>query len=218
MRKRGFMMKQMKQTTQNWLDWIEKLQSLAQAGLYYSHERFDLERYEEIRDITAKMMASLSDLPLPKVKELFCNETGYQTPKIDTRAAIFEDDKILLVHENSGKWSLPGGWCDVDQSVAANTIKEAKEEAGLDVEIQRVIAIDDWRRHNKMNMPYGVIKIFSLCKVLGGAFQPNIETTEARYFAEDELPENIAAEKNSLDQLHRCFAAYHNPDWKTTMD
>ncbi len=213
--KRGFMMDS---TTQKWLDWIAKLQSLAQAGLYYSHNDFDLERYEEIRTITVKMMASVSDLPLAKVRDLFCNETGYQTPKLDTRAAIFKDGKILLVHEGTGKWSLPGGWCDVDQSVASNTVKEAKEEAGLDVEIERVIAIDDWRRHNKTNHPYGIIKIFSLCRVLGGDFRPNIETTETRYFAENELPEDLAVEKNSLDQIHRCFAAYHNSDWQTTVD
>lgn len=203
---------------QQWLDWTVKIQSLAQAGLHYGRDRFDLERYQELRDIAAAMMAAQADLPLAKVKDLFCNETGYQTPKIDTRAAIFQEDKILLVHESTGKWSLPGGWCDVDQSVADNTIKEVKEEAGLDVAITRVIAIDDWRRHNRCNNPYGIIKIFSLCKVLGGSFQPNIETTEAAYFSEQELPQNIALEKNSLDQIHRCFAAHRTPDWKTTMD
>lgn len=203
---------------QQWLDWIVKIQSLAQAGLHYGRDRFDLERYQELRDIAAAMMAAQADLPLARVKEIFCNETGYQTPKIDTRAAIFQEDKILLVHESTGKWSLPGGWCDVDQSVADNTIKEVKEEAGLDVAITRVIAIDDWRRHNRCNNPYGIIKIFSLCKVLGGSFQPNIETTEAAYFSEQELPQNIALEKNSLDQIHRCFAAHRMPDWKTTMD
>lgn len=168
---------------QQWLDWIVKIQSLAQAGLHYGHDRFDLERYAELRDIAAKMMAAQSDLPLAKVRQLFCNEEGYQTPKIDTRAAIFQDGKLLLVHESTGKWSLPGGWCDVDQSVASNTIKEAKEEAGLDV-----------------------------------AVEPNIETTEARYFARHELPENIAEEKTSREQIDRCFAAAADPDWQTRID
>ena len=92
---------------QQWLDWIVRIQSLAQAGLHYGHDRFDLERYAELRDIAAKMMAAQSDLPLAKVRQLFCNEEGYQTPKIDTRAAIFQDGKLLLVHESTGKWSLP---------------------------------------------------------------------------------------------------------------
>ncbi|MDD7746156.1 MAG: NUDIX hydrolase N-terminal domain-containing protein [Mitsuokella jalaludinii] len=95
---------------QQWLDWTVKIQSLAQAGLHYGRDRFDLERYQELRDIAAAMMAAQADLPLAKVKEIFCNETGYQTPKIDTRAAIFQEDNILLVHESTGKWSLPGGW------------------------------------------------------------------------------------------------------------
>ena len=84
---------------QQWLDWIVRIQSLAQAGLHYGHDRFDLERYAELRDIAAKMMAAQSDLPLAKVRQLFCNEEGYQTPKIDTRAAIFQDGKLLLVHD-----------------------------------------------------------------------------------------------------------------------
>ena len=106
-----------------WIDLIVELQGLAQAGLTYGKDVYDKERYERIRDISAEMMAELSGVPVEKVKDLFCNETGYQTPKIDTRAAIFEEGKILLVHENNGTWSLPGGWCDVNVSVTENTIK-----------------------------------------------------------------------------------------------
>lgn len=120
-----------------WIDLIVELQGLAQAGLTYGKDVYDKERYERIRDISAEMMAELSGVPVEKVKDLFCNETGYQTPKIDTRAAIFEEGKILLVHENNGTWSLPGGWCDVNVSVTENTIKEVKEEAGLDVSCQK---------------------------------------------------------------------------------
>ena len=115
-----------------WLKWAVELQALAQTGLYYSKDIFDTERYERIREIAAEMLAHQTEIPLEKVKDLFCNETGYQTPKIDTRAAIFREGKILLVQEKNGTWSLPGGWCDVDLSVKENTIKEVKEEAGLD--------------------------------------------------------------------------------------
>lgn len=131
-----------------WIDLIVELQGLAQAGLTYGKDVYDKERYERIRDISAEMMAELSGVPVEKVKDLFCNETGYQTPKIDTRAAIFEEGKILLVHENNGTWSLPGGWCDVNVSVTENTIKEVKEEAGLDVSVKSVIAIQDREKHN----------------------------------------------------------------------
>lgn len=48
----------------------------------------DIERYERLREISAEMIEEKSNINLEKVKDLFCNETGYQTPKIDTRAAI----------------------------------------------------------------------------------------------------------------------------------
>ena len=131
-----------------WLKWAVELQALAQTGLYYSKDIFDTERYERIREIAAEMLAHQTEIPLEKVKDLFCNETGYQTPKIDTRAAIFREGKILLVQEKNGTWSLPGGWCDVDLSVKENTIKEVKEEAGLDVCADMVIAVQDREKHN----------------------------------------------------------------------
>lgn len=201
-----------------WIEWAIELQSLAQAGLTYGKDVYDKERYERIREISAEMMANISDLPLDKVKELFCNESGYQTPKIDTRAAIFQDNKILLVHENNGTWSLPGGWCDVNVSVAENAIKEVKEEAGLDVVADRIIAVQDWRKHNVTNYAYGVCKIFMACSVIGGSFVENIETTEYRYFAEDELP-TLATEKNSVKQIKMCFKAHHaGNQWHTLFD
>lgn len=94
------------------------------------------------------MLALRTDMPTEKLRDLFCHETGYQTPKVDTRAAVFIDGKILPVHENSGTWSLPGGWCDVDHSVASNTEKKVFEEAGPTVHAERLIAVQDWRRHN----------------------------------------------------------------------
>ena len=118
---------------EKWLNWAIEIQSLAQAGLAYTNNVYDIERYERLREISAEIISEKSDLSLEKTKDLFCNETGYQTPKIDTRAAIFKDDKILLVHENNGTWSLPGGWCDVLESVKSNTVKEVREETGLEL-------------------------------------------------------------------------------------
>lgn len=131
-----------------WIDYAIRIQSIAQAGLQYGKDKFDIERYEELRKISAEMISAKTDIPVNKVLDLFCNEKGYQTPKIDTRAAIIVDDKILLVHENNGTWSLPGGWCDVDQSVASNIEKEVKEETGFTVNAEKLIAVQDWRKHN----------------------------------------------------------------------
>ena len=200
-----------------WLQWAIELQSLAQAGLTYGKDEYDKERYERIRDISAEMIARKSDISIEKVIDLFCNESGYQTPKIDTRAAIFENGKILLVRETNGKWSLPGGWVDVNVSVGDNVVKEVKEESGLDVKVDKVIAIQDRARHNLPVYAYGVCKVFAQCSVIGGSFEPNIETTEFRYFTEDDLPE-LATEKNNEEQIKMCFSAYHSKDWKTILE
>ena len=122
------------------LQWAVELQSLAQAGIFYGKDAFDRERYERIREIAAEMISYKTDIPKNKAKNLFCSEIGYQTPKIDCRAAIFQNDKILLVQEKNGTWSLPGGWVDVNVSVK-NVIKEVKNEAGLDVNTDLVIAV-----------------------------------------------------------------------------
>ena len=202
---------------EKWLEWAIELQSLAQAGLTYGKDVYDRERYERIRDISAEILSYKTDISVEKVKNLFCNEVGYQTPKLDTRAAVFEHEKILLVKENNGKWSLPGGWVDVNLSVKENTVKEVKEDSGLDVTADRIIAIQDRDRHNLPAYSYGVCKIFVLCSVLGGEFEKNIETTEFRYFNKAELPE-LATEKNTKEQIEMCFNAYYNKNWIVEFD
>ena len=189
------------------LDWAMKIQSIAQTGLAYCRDEFDRERYTELRELSAEMLAERTELPVGRVRELFCGESGYQTPKLDTRAAIVEDGRILLVRERDGRWALPGGWCDVDRSVAENTVKEALEETGLTVEAERLIAVQDWRRHNACNYIYGIIKIFVLCRAIGGEFAQNIETTETAYFSAEELPELLAVEKTSREQALMCLDA-----------
>ena len=203
---------------EKWLKWAIEIQSLAQAGLTYTDNVYDIERYERLREISAEIMAEKSNISLDKVKDLFCDETGYQTPKIDTRAVIFKDDRILLTHENNGTWSLPGGWCDVLESVGSNTIKEVKEETGLDVETTKIIAVQDRNKHNKPIYAYGVCKVFVLCNVIGGEFIENIETTEIKYFSLDEIPNNLAEEKTNREQIEMCFEAYKNDNWQVQFD
>lgn len=202
---------------EKWLSWAVELQSLAQAGLFYTRDEFDKVRYERIREISAEMISYKSDIPIETVKDLFCNEIGYQTPKLDTRAAIFERDKILLVKEKNGTWSLPGGWVDVDISVKESAIKEVKEEAGLDVTADLVIAVQDREKHNLPPYAYKICKVFVLCTVAGGEFEVNMETVESRYFALEELPV-LAEEKTTEEQIRMCFDAYRAKHWKTLID
>lgn len=203
---------------EKWLKWAMEIQSLAQGGLAYTNNVYDIERYERLREIAAEMVAEKSNINLEKVKDLFCNEKGYQTPKIDTRAAIFKDNKILLVHENDGRWALPGGWCDVLESVKSNTLKEVREEAGLEAKAIKIIAIQDRNKHNKPVYAYGICKVFVLCEAIGGAFAENIETTETKYFSLGEIPENLAEEKTSKEQIKMCFEAANSENWQTLFD
>jgi len=199
-----------------WLSWAIELQALAQNGLAYTKDVYDQERFERIREIAAEILAMKADLSTDVVKDLFCNETGYQTPKLDTRAAIFKDNQILLVKEN-GKWSLPGGWVDVTDSVYSNTVKEVKEESGFDVEPIRLIAVQDRNKHNHPPYPYGICKIFVLCKLLGGEFVHNPETSECNFFSINELPE-LWLEKNTREQVTMCFQANDNERWAVRFD
>ncbi len=200
------------------LEWAMKIQGIAQSGLAYCKNEYDIERYMQLREISAEMISERTDIPAGKIKEIFCGETGYQTPKIDTRAAIFCEGKILLVREKSGMWALPGGWCDVDMSVGENTVKEAKEEAGLCVTAERIIAVQDWRKHNAHNYIFGIIKIFVLCRLIGGEFIPNIETTESAYFGRDEIPKELATNKTTKEQILMCFEANENDNAKVVFD
>lgn len=199
------------------MDYIIELQFIAQTGLAYSSNVFDIERFQRLREISAEMLSGLTDEPLDFVREVFCSEKGFQTPKLDCRGAVIEDDKILLVQETDGRWALPGGWVDVNQTIKNNLIKEMKEEAGLDVEAGRLVAILDRNRHNSPRYIYNIAKVFILCKSLGGEFVENIETLQRGYFTYDDLPE-LATEKTSREQIKMCLEAHRDSDWKVIFD
>jgi ADP-ribose pyrophosphatase YjhB (NUDIX family) len=204
--------------TNPWLKWAVELQSIAQAGLTYSKDVFDLERFRRIREISAEIMSMQTGMTVEHVKDIFCNETGFQTPKLDTRAAIFRDDKILLVKERNGTWSLPGGWMEIDESVKSNTIKEVKEESGFDVIPLKLIAVQDRNKHNTPLYAYGVCKVFVLCEIIGGEFETNIETVQRDFFDINDLPSPLATEKNNEEQIKLCFQAYKTENWNTIFD
>ena len=199
------------------VEWAEELQSLAQTGLYYVKDEYDRERFQRVREIAVEMLAERTELPVEKIAELFCADSGYQTPKVDTRAAVFRDGKILLVRERSGRWALPGGWCEFNLSPAENTVKEAREEAGVEVAVRRLIAVHDRDRHNSPPYPFHIVKLFFLCELLGGSFRENSETTESGFFARDALPE-MAEEKCSAEQVLLCFDAAEDENWQVPFD
>lgn len=200
-----------------WLDWAKEIQAIAQIGTAYTKDVFDKERFERLREISAEILSCYSGVSIEKVKGLFCNETGFQTPKLDTRGVIFKDNKILLVKENNGTWALPGGWVDINQSIKTNVEKEVLEEAGLDVKAVKILAVHDRNKHNLPVYAYNVCKFFILCDVIGGYFQKNAETLDSGYFSLNDLPK-LAEEKNSREQIEMCFLAYETHDWTVQFD
>ena len=202
-----------------WKKWAQELQFLAQCSLAYSKDKFDRERSERIRDIACEMLSYKYDLPIEKIKMDFASEIGYQTPKVETRAAIIKDNKILLVKEQlDGKWALPGGYQDVNVSVRENVIKEASEEAGAVVQPLKVVAVLDYNRHHHVNFPLGMVKIFVLCEYINHSFNENTETLGAEFYSLDDLPE-LSLTRTTKKQLEMCFECYKDPEnWDTIFD
>ena len=202
-----------------WKQWAQELQFLAQCSLAYSKDKFDRERSERISEIACEMLSFKYDLPIEKIKMDFAGEIGYQTPKVETRAAVIKDNKILLVKEQfDGKWALPGGYQDVNMSIRENVIKESSEEAGAVVNPIKVVAVLDYNRHHHVNFPYGMVKIFVLCEYITHTFNENTETLGAEFFSLDELPE-LSITRTTKKQLDMCFECYKNPaNWDTIFD
>ena len=202
-----------------WKQWAQELQFLAQCSLAYSKDKFDRERSERIREIACEMLSFKYDLPLEKIKMDFAGEIGYQTPKVETRAAVIKDNKILLVKEQfDGKWALPGGYQDVNMSIRENVIKESSEEAGAVVNPIKVVAVLDYNRHHHVNFPLGMVKIFVLCEYINHSFNENTETLGAEFYSLDDLPE-LSLTRTTKKQLEMCFECYKDSEnWDTIFD
>ncbi len=200
-----------------WLEWAKELQDISQCALAYCKDVYDIERFQRIREISAEMMAEITELPLQQVKDYFCSGDGYQTPKLETRAAVFQNDKILLVQERDGLWVMPGGWVDYNLSVRRNTVKEVYEEAGMTVEARRLIALEDRNRHHPVRHAHEICSILVLCDHVSGDFIPNTETVACGWFSRDALP-TINEGKTTLEHIDLSFRAAADPEWQTIFD
>lgn len=201
-----------------WLEWAKRIQSLSQSGLAFSKDVYDIERYEELRCISAEIMAEYTGLEMKKIRELFTNEVGYQTPKVDVRGAVFKDNKILMVREKiGGNWSLPGGYCDIGLSPAENIIKEIKEESGFEVVSKKLLALLDMNKHAHPPQPYHYYKIFIQCEIIGGQAMPGIETNDISFFSENNLPK-LSTNRNTESQIKLVFEFLRNPNKDAILD
>ena len=197
-----------------------ELMAIANDSLLYCKDRFDIERFKQIRTIAAKLMEmSVDGISKEQAQEIFEENDGYQTPKIDTRAAIFNDkEQVLLVKDYDGKWAMPGGWCEYNTTIMENTVNEAREEAGLVVEPVRLVAAHSNRKHNNPKSFFYITRFFVLCNVTGGEFKPNEETTDARYFDVDSLPSDLNDHKSSPEQIRLCLEALRAKSWEPVID
>jgi len=194
-----------------WLEWAKQLQSIAQVGLTYSKDVYDLERFELIRNISVEILSQQTKLDKTVIKDLFASETGYATPKVDIRAVIFKDKKILMVKENTdGNWSLPGGWGDIGLTPSEVAVKEVKEESGFDVKATKLLAVLDKKCHPHPPSSYHVYKMFIQCDIIGGQAKEGIETSEVEFFAENELP-TLSIARNTKSQIEMAFKHLSNP-------
>jgi len=199
-----------------WLKWAKELQTIAQSGLTYCRNEFDIERYKQLQLIVAEIIAHQADEDLQKVTKLLMDEKGYSTPKVDVRGAVFIDNKVLLVKEISdGGWTLPGGWADQNETPREAVEREVFEESGYKVEAYKLAAVMDRTvQGHSPYYPFHVYKIFFLCRITGGASKNSIETTGADFFPIDKLPPLSTArtKESQINILHKIFK---NPDEQT---
>lgn len=193
----------------NLLETARELEAIAQTGLHFANERYDKERYARLREIAAELLAHQSNLTGNDILNWSKDEFGYATPKIDVRAFVLAEGRVLLVREDAdeGRWTLPGGWADVNESPSASVIREVEEESGYVVKPVRLLAVLDRELQGHLPpFPYHVYKIFFHCEIVGGAAKPTKESSESAFFAEDKLPE-LSVSRVLPRQIHDFFGA-----------
>jgi ADP-ribose pyrophosphatase YjhB (NUDIX family) len=202
-----------------WLQWAKALQAIAQNGLAYTENPFDRERYEVILEMAAEIMANHSDVDATHIADLFKGQTGYATPKVDVRGVVFHDERILLVRErDDARWTLPGGWADVNESASEAVVREIREESGFETVAVKLLAVYDKSKHpHELIFPFHVYKHFFLCELTGGEPTTGIETSDVGFFAEEVLPD-LSLSRVTAAQVARCFEHYRRRDLPTDFD
>jgi len=174
-----------------------RIQAISQSGLHFAENDFDRERYEELRNLSVDLASAVSDTEPSRIHDLFTNETGFQTPKVDVRSVVIKEGKILMVRERvDGRHSMPGGFADINYSPSEVAVKEVREETGLNVRFNRVLALVDTDRHGFPPLPYHFYKIVMLCDLVDGELCDSNETTGAGFFEFENLPE-LSLERNT---------------------
>ncbi len=203
---------------QQWLKWVSEIQAVAQAGLTYCKDQYCHERYEALLRLAAIIGDRFSDSEMEVILDVFKQEKGYMTPKLDVRGAIFKNDQILLVRErDDGRWTLPGGWVDVNESPSEAVVREVFEESGYHTKALKLLALSDKHKHDYPPQWPHAYKSFFLCELLGGQPRTNLEISAIGFFAEDQIPA-LSYDRISPLQIKRLFLHYRHPEWMTDFD
>ncbi|MCQ8277571.1 NUDIX hydrolase N-terminal domain-containing protein [Acetobacteraceae bacterium KSS8] len=208
-----------------WLVRARAVQALAQSGLAFTRDPYDRERYEALTAIAAQMMAGPSGADPDALRTIFEAERGYATPKLDVRGAVFDaEGRLLMVRElaDEGRWTLPGGWADVNQTASECAVREVLEESGYRVRAAKLALVHDRARqgHHPAG-PFSICKLFFLCTLLSPEperLDGNIETADARFFAEAEIPDDLSTGRVLPHQIARLFAHRAEPGLPTEFD
>jgi ADP-ribose pyrophosphatase YjhB (NUDIX family) len=205
--------------TPDLLQWAQRLQAIAQNGLTYSKDPFDVERFNQVRQIAAEILASGSASTTPEaLVEIFKRNFGYATPKVDVRAAVFQENRVLLVKERSdGLWTLPGGWADIGDAPSVAAVREVREESGYETKVTKLAAVYDRELHDHPPYPFHAYKLFFVCAMIGGTAQTSVETTAAEFFPEDALPA-LSLSRVTPVQVRHMFGHWRHPEWPTSFD
>ena len=195
-------------TDSKWMEWARALQAISQTGKHYAENEYQRERYEQVGRIAAEMLAHHSTLTRDEALELDAEEFGYATPKVDVRGVVFRDDEVLLVREiaDEGRWTVPGGWADVNETPSLAVSREVAEESGYEVRPVKLLAVYDREKQGHVPpYPHHIYKLFFLCEITGGAPETDHETSGVGFFDVDDLPE-LSVARVTEAQLKR-FAA-----------
>jgi ADP-ribose pyrophosphatase YjhB (NUDIX family) len=201
-----------------WLRWAERLQAIAQTGLTYAKEPYDLERYAELRRISVEMAAAGLEEPQDEVAVVFASGQGYPTPKVDVRAVVFRADEVLLVRERrSGRWTFPGGWADVGDTPSDAAVRETLEESGYRVRATKLVALLDKTRHEHPPSVDYTYKALVGCALEGGEPVTSHEIDAVSFFARAEIPE-LDLDRTTPGQIALAWAHHEHPDRPTDFD
>ncbi len=201
-----------------WLQWAREIQALSQTGAHYAENHYQLERYQRLSEIAAEIIQQHTSLDASDLSALFQAQTGYATPRVDVRGAVFQDNKLLLVQERAdGGWTMPGGWADVGDIPSQAAEREVWEEAGFRVKAHKLIGVYDANRHGPLEL-FHAYKLVFLCDLIDGEARPSVETTQVAFFAQDELPQVLSGERSKPQQIAHAFAAAKDDAFETFFD